>query len=68
MLILTRKIEEAIMIGDDIKIIVLGIKGNQIRVGIEAPKEVGVHREEIWLHIRDEKKNQKSNQGSTNDD
>jgi len=47
MLILTRRVGETITIGEDVKVTVLGVKGNQVRVGIDAPKEVGVHREEI---------------------
>ena len=55
MLILTRKIGETLMIGDDVKVSILGIKGNQIRVGIHAPKSVSVHREEIYNKIQKEK-------------
>mgnify|MGYP006059070809 FL=1 len=47
MLILTRRVGEALMVGDDTKIVVLGVKGSQIRLGINAPKDVKVHREEI---------------------
>lgn len=54
MLILTRKLGESIAIGDDIRITVLGIRGRQTRIGIEAPAKVAVHREEIALKIRDE--------------
>jgi carbon storage regulator len=54
MLILTRRIGESVMIGDDVKISVLGIKGNQIRLGISAPREVAVHREEIFQRIQSE--------------
>ena len=56
MLILTRRIGEAIMIGDNVYVRSLGISGNQVRLGIEAPKEVSVHREEIWHRIQKEKK------------
>ncbi len=51
MLILTRRVSEEVMIGDDIKIKILGVKGNQVRIGIEAPKDVAVHREEIYQRI-----------------
>ena len=54
MLILTRRVGEALMIGDDISISVLGVKGNQVRIGIDAPKEVAVHREEIFRRIKSE--------------
>lgn len=54
MLILTRRMNESIIIGDDVKITVLGVKGNQVRLGIDAPKEVSVHREEIYLRIQNE--------------
>jgi carbon storage regulator len=52
MLILTRRIGETLMIGDDVTISVLSVKGNQVRVGINAPKEVTVHREEVYLRIK----------------
>lgn len=54
MLILTRRISESIIIGDDVKITVLGVKGNQVRLGIDAPKDVSVHREEIYMRIQGE--------------
>lgn len=54
MLILTRRIREEIIIADNIKIIILGIKGNQVRFGIDAPEEVTVHREEIYNKIQNE--------------
>lgn len=57
MLILTRRINEEVMIGDDIKIRILGVKGNQVRIGIEAPEDVSVHREEIYQRILAEKSN-----------
>ena len=55
MLILTRRVGETIMVGDDVQVTVLGIKGNQIRIGINAPEEVAVHREEIYNRIQAEK-------------
>ena len=54
MLILTRRVGETIMIGDDVAVTVLGVKGNQVRVGVNAPKETSVHREEIYERIKRE--------------
>ena len=54
MLILTRRISESIIVGDDVKITVLGVKGNQVRLGIDAPKDLSVHREEIYNRIHTE--------------
>lgn len=56
MLILTRRVGETIMIGDEIAVTVLGVKGNQVRVGVNAPKEVAVHREEIYERIKREER------------
>ncbi len=55
MLILTRRAGETVMIGSDVTITVLGVKGNQVRIGINAPKDVAVHREEIFQRIQNEK-------------
>ena len=58
MLILTRRVGETLMIGDDVTITVLGVKGNQVRIGVNAPKDVAVHREEIYQRIQKEKTGQ----------
>lgn len=55
MLILTRRVGETLMIGDEVSVTVLGIKGNQVRIGVKAPKDVSVHREEIFDRIRIER-------------
>ena len=60
MLILTRRVGEALMIGENSKIVVLGVKGSQIRLGINAPKDIMVHREEIFDKIQEEKKQEAS--------
>ena len=54
MLILTRKSGESLMIGEDISVTVLGVKGNQVRIGINAPKDIAVHREEIFDKIQED--------------
>jgi carbon storage regulator len=54
MLILTRRVGETVMIGDDVTVTVLGVKGNQVRIGVNAPREVAVHREEIFERIKRE--------------
>lgn len=64
MLILTRRVGETLMIGDEVTVTVLGVKGNQVRIGVNAPKDVAVHREEIYLRIKQE---QEANQQRSNE-
>jgi len=52
MLILTRRVGETVMVGDDVSVTIIGVKGNQVRIGISAPKDVAVHREEIYERIQ----------------
>ncbi len=59
MLILTRRVGETLMVGDEVTVTVLGVKGNQVRIGVNAPKDVEVHREEIYQRIQREKDNAK---------
>ncbi|MBT8084468.1 MAG: carbon storage regulator CsrA [Woeseia sp.] len=67
MLILTRRAGETVMIGNDVSITVLGVKGNQVRIGINAPRDVAVHREEIFERIKNEKAAAESKSGSDTD-
>jgi|HubBroStandDraft_2_1064218.scaffolds.fasta_scaffold89812_2 carbon storage regulator len=68
MLILTRRVGETVMIGNDVTVTILGVKGNQVRVGINAPKNVAVHREEIYERIKREQQGQGGDtQGETQD-
>lgn len=60
MLILTRRIGETLMVGDEVTVTVLGVNGNQVRIGVNAPKDVPVHREEIYARIQREKQSEHS--------
>jgi carbon storage regulator len=66
MLILTRRIGETLMIADDVTVTVLGVKGNQVRIGVNAPKDVPVHREEIYQRIQREKEQEQQAQSPSN--
>jgi carbon storage regulator len=65
MLILTRRVGETLMIGDEVTVTVLGVKGNQVRIGVNAPRDVAVHREEIYERIKREQAEQSAQQGET---
>jgi len=60
MLILTRRVGESLMVGDDITVTVLGVKGNQVRIGVNAPRDVAVHREEIYERIQSDESQPKA--------
>ena len=64
MLILTRRVGETVMIGNEVTVTVLGVKGNQVRIGVNAPKDVAVHREEIYERIRREEDQEARTPGS----
>jgi carbon storage regulator len=63
MLILTRRVGETLVIGDEVNVTVLGVRGNQVRLGVNAPKEVAVHREEIYQRIQKENDTDNSSSG-----
>lgn len=65
MLILTRRVGETVMIGNDVTVTVLGVKGNQVRIGINAPKTVAVHREEIYERIKREQQGESQGESQT---
>ncbi|MEJ2694587.1 MAG: carbon storage regulator CsrA [Candidatus Thiodiazotropha sp.] len=64
MLILTRRVGETLMIGDEVTVTVLGVKGNQVRIGVNAPRDVTVHREEIYERIKREQQTEESSSSS----
>ena len=68
MLILTRRVGETLVIGDDVTVTVLGVRGNQVRLGVNAPKDIAVHREEIYQRIQNEKESSNSAETTENGD
>ena len=68
MLILTRRVGETLVIGDDVTVTVLGVRGNQVRLGVNAPKDIAVHREEIYQRIQNEKDSSNSAETTENGD
>ena len=66
MLILTRRVGETLVIGDDVTVTVLGVRGNQVRLGVNAPKDIAVHREEIYQRIQNEKTGEISSESDEN--
>ena len=68
MLILTRRVGETLVIGDDVTVTVLGVRGNQVRLGVNAPKDIAVHREEIYQRIQNEKSGKISSESDENND
>ncbi|NCA88126.1 MAG: carbon storage regulator [Gammaproteobacteria bacterium] len=68
MLILTRRVGETLMIGDEVTVTVLGVKGNQVRIGVNAPRDVAVHREEIYERIKREQAGQANLADSDSED
>ena len=68
MLILTRRVGETLMIGDEVTVTVLGVKGNQVRLGVNAPKEVAVHREEIYNKIQEENAQEDAHEDANEDE
>ncbi|MFT5483969.1 MAG: carbon storage regulator [Halieaceae bacterium] len=67
MLILTRRVGETLMVGDEVTVTVLGVKGNQVRLGVNAPKHVAVHREEIYNRIQSESESEDEDEGRGNE-